>query len=115
VTGHEPAVDLAAVMDRIGGDEELLRELVGLYVEDEQRLVEELVGAVRDGDSAGVRRSAHTLKGAVSNFCALDAWSAAQALEDAGRDGRVDQARALLDALRAELARVREVLSPYLP
>lgn len=101
-------------MDRIGGDEALLRELAGLYVEDEQRLLEEAATAIRDGNAELLRRSAHTVKGAVSNFSAPAAWSAAEALEFAGRDGRLAEAPGLLDALRAELARVRDALSPYL-
>jgi two-component system, sensor histidine kinase and response regulator len=115
VTGQEPAVDLAAVLDRIGGDEALLREIVGLYFEDEPRLLDEAATALRSRDADLLRRSAHTLKGAVSNFCAPAAWSAAQALESAGRDGRLDDAGALYDALLAELARVREALSPFRP
>ncbi len=115
MTGHEGVVDLAAVMDRIGGDEGLLREIVGLYVEDEPRLLAEAAAAVRDRDADALRRAAHTLKGAVSNFSAPGAWSAAQALEYAGRDARLDEAPALLAALRAELARVREALSRFLP
>jgi two-component system, sensor histidine kinase and response regulator len=115
VTEQEPAIDLAALLDRIGGDEALLRELVGLYLEDERRLLDGAGDALRDGNADALRRSAHTLKGAVSNFCAPAASSAAQALETAGRDGRLDEAVALLDDLSAELARVREALSQFLP
>jgi HPt (histidine-containing phosphotransfer) domain-containing protein len=102
-------------LDRIGGDEALLREIVALYFDDETRLLAEAAAALADGNADLLRRSAHTLKGAVSNFCAPAAWSAAQALEAAGRDGRLDEATARLDALRAELCRVREELSPFLP
>jgi HPt (histidine-containing phosphotransfer) domain-containing protein len=115
VHGHEPAVDLTAVLERIGGDEDLLRELTGIYLDDEARLLEEAARAVSAGDADGVRRSAHTLKGAVSNFSASAAWAAAQALETAGREGRMDEAPRLLDALHVELARVRHALAQLLP
>jgi len=115
VAAQEPVVDLAAVLDRIGGDEALLRELIGLYLADERRLLDEATAALGHGDADLLRRSAHTLKGAASNFGAPAAWSAAQAVEAAGRDGRLDEAVALLDALRVALARVREALTQFLP
>ena len=110
---QQPAIDLAAVLDRIGGDEELLRELVGIYLEDEGRLLEDISGAVAAGDADALRRSAHTLKGAVSNFSAPAAWAAAQALESAGRDVRMMEAPGLLADLRRQLGRVREALAPF--
>jgi two-component system, sensor histidine kinase and response regulator len=115
VQGKEPAVDLEAIMERIDGDAELLRELVGLYLNDEARLLEEIAGAIAAGDADALRRAAHTLKGAVSNFCAPAGWSAAQALELAGRDARMSEAPALLATLHAELARVRQALEPFRP
>jgi HPt (histidine-containing phosphotransfer) domain-containing protein len=115
VDPHEPAIDLAVLMDRLGGDLDLLRELVGLYLADEGQLLEGIEAALGAGDADALRRSAHTLKGAVSNFCAAGAWSRAQALENAGRDGRLDEAPRLLEALRAELARVQEALTVLLP
>lgn len=108
------AVDLPAVMERLGGDEELLRELAALYVEDEGRLLAAMAEAIERGDADALRRAAHTLKGAVSNFCAPRAHAAAQALETAGRDGQLAAAPALLDALRKELTLVRAALTPFL-
>ncbi len=105
------AVDLAAVLDRIDGDQELLKELVYLYLEDERRLYDEIEGAVRSRNAAALSRAAHTLKGAVSNFCAARAQAAAFALESAGREGRLDDAAAGLGTLDRELHRVREALS----
>jgi HPt (histidine-containing phosphotransfer) domain-containing protein len=111
----EPAIDITAVLERIGGDDDLLRELAGIYLDDETRLREETVRALSDGDADGVRRRAHTLKGAVSNFGAPAASAAAEALETAAREGRMDEAPGLLDALLVELARVRHALTPLLP
>jgi HPt (histidine-containing phosphotransfer) domain-containing protein len=104
-------VDFVEVMERLGGDEELLRELVELYADDEDRLLGEMDAALAAGDATALRKAAHTLKGAVSNFCARRAHAASQALEFCGRDGRLEDAPALLDALRSELAQVRSALA----
>jgi HPt (histidine-containing phosphotransfer) domain-containing protein len=113
VHGPEPAVDLAAVRERIGGDEDLLKELVALYFEDEHHLLEEVRQAIDSRDAERLRRSAHTLKGAVANFSAPRAHAAALALEMAGRDGRLEHAEPLLAALRAELDDVRLALAAH--
>lgn len=107
----EAPVNLVEMMERLGGDEELLRELVGLYVEDEGRLLEEIDRGIAVGDATAVRKAAHTLKGAVSNFCAPRAHAAAQALEYCGRDNRLEEAPALRAALGDALTRVRTVLA----
>jgi len=111
---RELAVDFAALTERVGDDEELLKELAQLYLDDETRLLVEIGRALDAADATAVSRSAHTLKGAVSNFCAPRAHAAAQALELAGRDARLGEARALFVSLQAELALVREALTERL-
>jgi HPt (histidine-containing phosphotransfer) domain-containing protein len=103
-------VDVPALMDRLEGDMELLKELVALYVEDEPGLLAEIDRAIEGGDADGVRRAAHTLKGAVSNFCAPAAQAAALELETAGRAGVLDGAPAALARLRDVLDKVRAEL-----
>ncbi len=104
------AIDVRALMDRLEGDEELLRELIVLYLEDEQGLVDEIAAAVAAADAPRVARSAHALKGSVGNFCAPGAHDAAAALEAAGREGRLADAPSLLERLTKELAKTRQAL-----
>jgi two-component system, sensor histidine kinase and response regulator len=104
------SIDLAALMDRLAGDRELLQELVGLYFDDEQTLIDEVAAAISAGDAARVARSAHTLKGSVGNFCAAAAHGAAAALETAAREGRMGEVSALFSRLVAELDKVRSAL-----
>jgi two-component system sensor histidine kinase/response regulator len=101
------SVDVAALMDRLDGDRDLLKELVGLYLEDEQTLIDEIGTAVRDRQADALRRAAHTLKGSVGNFCAPSAYAAAAALEAAGVDVRLDDGPVLFERLVAELERLR--------
>ena len=101
-------------MARLDDDRELLRELVEIYVEEEPELLGQIREALAVGDTDAVRRSAHSLKGAVSNFAAAPARVLAEALEFAGRDGDLDRARGALAALEPELARVRDALDALL-
>jgi HPt (histidine-containing phosphotransfer) domain-containing protein len=104
------SIDLAALMDRLAGDRELLQELIGLYLDDEQTLIDQVAAAVAAGDAVWLGRSAHTLKGSVGNFCAASAHGAAAALEAAAREGRMADAQPLFDRLVIELDKVRSAL-----
>jgi HPt (histidine-containing phosphotransfer) domain-containing protein len=106
----DECIDVHALMDRLEDDRELLKELVGLYLEDEQRLLDQIAAAVLARQADALRRTAHTLKGSVGNFCAPAAHAAAAALEAAGREGRLDESPRLLDDLARELDRVRVAL-----
>jgi HPt (histidine-containing phosphotransfer) domain-containing protein len=103
-------LDLAALMDRLGGDRELLQELIGLYMEDEPGLLAQIAAAVNNRQADALRRAAHTLKGSVGNFCAPGAHAAAAALEAAGRDGVFDGIETLHERMIAEFDRVRVAL-----
>lgn len=107
----EPVIDVPALMDRMAGDRDLLQELVALYTADEGTLLGQIDAAIAAGDADALRRAAHTLKGAVSNFCAPHAQSAALALEMAGRAGSLGETAVMARRLREELGRFRIALN----
>jgi CheY-like chemotaxis protein/HPt (histidine-containing phosphotransfer) domain-containing protein len=102
--------DRAAALDRVGGDLELLIELAGMFMEDYPQLLAEIEGALRNGDSDALRQSAHTLKGAVGNFSAQNAYDAAYALEQIGRSGDLGEATGAYRVLKQELERLQPML-----
>ena len=77
-------VDRAAVLDRVGGDEELLREITCIFLTEYPRLIDEIRSAVDSRDAKRLERAAHSLKGSVSNFGAQAATEAAYRLEIIG-------------------------------
>jgi two-component system sensor histidine kinase/response regulator len=110
-SGAGPAANREAVLARTGGDVELLRELVALYRADYPRLVEEIRLAIRDGDAARLRRTAHTLKGVAGTFGAEQVCAAALRLEVMGRDGTLAGAAEVCAALEEALSRFEPVLA----
>ena len=68
----------AVALDRVGGDRELLKELMEVYRTECPRWLADIRGAISCGDAAGLCRAAHSLKGASSIFGAAEAVSAAQ-------------------------------------
>ena len=79
-----PGFDLAFALEAADGDEEFLRELAGVFLEDIPRLLAELRAAARAGDPERLSRAAHAIKGSVANFGAPGAVATAQRLETMG-------------------------------
>jgi two-component system sensor histidine kinase/response regulator len=105
-----PAIDLDLALSRVGGDEELLKEIAKLFLDDYPRALADLRAAAAASDARGVERAAHGLKGSVSHFGARVAVETASNLEQLGRsqqlagiDGLLDQLERALAALRPEL------------
>ena len=73
--------DRGEVLRRLEGDEQLLREVVDLFVQDSAALIDRLKHAIDHNDAAEVRAAAHRLKGAASNLAAGTVTEAARALE----------------------------------
>lgn len=100
----------AVALERLGGDEELLREVAQLFLEEYPTLVADVRLAVSAGDADGLQRAAHSLKGSVSNFGADAAYEAAFALEMIGRSREMSRARNGLVALEEALEYIHPAL-----
>ncbi|MEO8027194.1 MAG: PAS domain S-box protein [Bryobacteraceae bacterium] len=108
---EEPLMDVAAALNRVDGDRELLREVARLFESDYPRSITEIRDAIAADDALKVERSAHGLKGSVANFGAAAAVSAALSLETMGRSGNLHGAAAELERLEAVLVRLQSELS----
>ncbi len=105
---NEPNQDLSfdpgAALRRVDGDRQLLKEVAGLFFEDTPRLLAEVRNAIQRGDGKALERSAHTLKGSVSNFGARAASEAALSLEQMGRNGDFAKADEVFIQLERQVA-----------
>jgi two-component system sensor histidine kinase/response regulator len=97
-------------LERVGGDEELLREVAQLFLEEYPRSLGEIRVAVEAGDAKLLEREAHSLKGAAANFGAEPVVSAALALEIMGRKAQIGEAPPGLAALEAALTQLHAEL-----
>jgi PAS domain S-box-containing protein len=111
-------VDDVALMERLGGDEQLFTEVIQSFLEDCPRRLAAIRTAVDLRDAERVRAAAHALKGSAGNLSATALFTAAQTLERIGAERRLDaleagwrqlsvEASSVLDALRrSEATRV---------
>jgi CheY-like chemotaxis protein len=103
----------AALMAHVGGDEQLLHEIVDLFLEDLPERLAAVRKAVRRRDALALSSAAHALKGAVSHFAARDSFEFALKLERMGRAGDLDGAEEALSGLKNEIAGLTHALAAY--
>jgi signal transduction histidine kinase/DNA-binding response OmpR family regulator len=107
----DPAVcDVGALLARFEGDEGLVQELAGLFLDDSPSLVERIRLAVQTCDSPSLEKAAHALKGSVSNFCANRTLEAAVRLEEIGRAGEAASAQPALEHLERSICELQPLI-----
>lgn len=94
-----------------GDNDEFLREIAGIFLEDTPQRIAELDQGLVSGDQAKFTRAAHSIKGSSANLGAMALRSAAEKLEHKARTAGladvgdlVSQVKAQFDRARAELA-----------
>jgi PAS domain S-box-containing protein len=106
----EAGFDFSAALNYVGGDRELLDELIGIFVEDAPIRMKALRHAIGSGEATELTREAHTLKGSLKVIGATTAAGLAQGLEALGRDGNMGEADKLALALEREMDRLLQSL-----
>jgi two-component system sensor histidine kinase/response regulator len=107
----EPVINLAVVMQRIGCDASLLREIATLFLAHCPTRMTELRAALARHDRETLERTAHSLKGSMSNFAATRAVHAAARLEYLAHAGDLTAATEAYAVLEREVACVRDALA----
>jgi HPt (histidine-containing phosphotransfer) domain-containing protein len=97
------AIDKAELLERIDGDRDFLLELVEIFRSDYPHHVLAASQAIDRGESRGVERAAHALKGALSTLAAKRATTTAADLEELGKSGVLNSAGTSLSRLVAEI------------
>ena len=111
-TATADVFDRAAALTFVGGDHDLLDELLAIFTKDAPAQMEAIREAIAAGDAAELMRVAHTLKGALKVLGATAAAARAQRLEALGRAGDVREAGEMGAALGREVNRLLRSLSP---
>jgi CheY-like chemotaxis protein len=109
----ENVFDLAALdilLEVIGGEREILAELIGKFLEHTPSLLVKLRQGLEQGDATAVRLAAHTLKSSSTDFGAARLAKLGQTLEAMGKVGNLDGASELVAQVEAEYEPVRTAL-----
>lgn len=103
--------DLRKRMQKMGVEEEDdIRELVEIFLEDTRTRSEQLETARRAGEAGDIQRLAHALKSSSSYLGADELCTLCADLEDAGREEDLERASDLLAALPLVVSHLRDAL-----
>jgi CheY-like chemotaxis protein len=98
-------------MDRLGGQEEVARDIIGIFLEDTSQLMENLKQAIQDGDAGAVGRYGHKLKGSSAAIDAEAMRQVAYEIELAGKSNELNSVHSLLKQLEEEFGALNTALS----
>jgi HPt (histidine-containing phosphotransfer) domain-containing protein len=107
-------LNVALALERVGGDEKLLREIAQLFLNECPDMVDKIREAVLRRDSTALERSAHDFKGSVANFGAEAAFQSALELERRGRQQDLDDIEQTLRQFEDCVARLQPELTGLL-
>jgi HPt (histidine-containing phosphotransfer) domain-containing protein len=102
--------DRADLLERLGGDEEFVAEIVEIFLETADEMLAAVDSAVAAGDAHRVERAAHSMKGALLNIAAEPVADIALRLEQAGRSGELELCSQLYDELKQDYELLLQVL-----
>jgi HPt (histidine-containing phosphotransfer) domain-containing protein len=103
-------LDLNTTLDNLGGDPELLEEILGFFMEMAPEQLDDLQAAVEAGDVAAVDLQAHSMKGGAGNVGAVRLAAAAKELEMMAKGGSLDGGAELCATMREEFAALQAVV-----
>jgi len=106
------AFDRPEALECLGGDEDLLAEVLGLFLDDCPRLAAEIRAAIGAGDSASLKRLGHTVAGVAGNLAAPEVVASARRLEAMGKAGDLAEAEAAEVALGRAIDGFRAAVGP---
>lgn len=102
--------DRDELMERIGNDEELMEQLIDLFLEDYPKRMAEIETGLSEKESEKVRKAAHTLKGMSGNLAFHQVYHTAKNLENTALEKKMDESEHLFKKLQLDIARVLEQL-----
>lgn len=101
-----PVLDLETALERVGGDEDLLREISAIFLQECPPAITELRSAVAARDPVTIERKAHSLKGSISTFGNGEPFHDALTLEQQGRNRDLTEVDQNLQRFEASLDRL---------
>jgi HPt (histidine-containing phosphotransfer) domain-containing protein len=104
-------LDVEKALDMIGGDMDLLKEILGMFSADVARKLADLQQGLAISDAAMAKRAGHTLKGAASNICAESVRKVACEIEQLAAQGDLKSVAEKMPSLQAELAKLEAAIA----
>lgn len=79
--------DRSFLLSQVDGDEQMMKEIVEIFIKTAPALITELLEVVDAGDDVSLRQRAHTLQGSLGSFGLKEAATLAREIETASHQG----------------------------
>jgi len=107
-------MDVKAALELVGGDGDILKEVIGVFLEQDYPEQHKLLkDGIDEHNAQTVRAAAHSVKGAVSSFGSEALTTTALRLEEMGRNNDLMGAAAVLKELEQEVIQFTDIFAQY--
>jgi HPt (histidine-containing phosphotransfer) domain-containing protein len=106
--------DAQEALERVDNDLKLFSELVNIFFGEYPPSFARLKEAVESRNPRQIEEAAHSLKSALGNIGAMNAFHTAYLLEQAGRDGNLDRTAELVNMLNTNVEIFRIEIKKFL-
>ncbi|MCB0320424.1 MAG: Hpt domain-containing protein [Bdellovibrionales bacterium] len=113
-TSTTPVFDSVGLLERVDGDVSLFQELLTLFFADYDSAIQAIGDAISAQDSGALESSAHSVKSAVGNLGASQAFELAYKLELMGRNANLTEASARLEQFQTAVAEFKEEAEKFI-
>lgn len=110
---RESIVDWKQAFETVGGDRDLLNDLFRVFLKERSTMVSEIESALSKSDYKEIRRTAHSLKGALHHLGAKTAAEVAREFETMGQTENVQNAGERMSILKHMLSELTKELNEF--
>jgi PAS domain S-box-containing protein len=103
-------IDPDSLLDGVGGDYPLLREMIQLFQSDSPKQLRKIAQSLKHDDAVPIERAAHALKGSIGNFERKGAFDAARSIERSAAEGDIRGAKDAFATLQTEMTSLTKEL-----
>jgi len=108
------AFDLELGLERVGGDEDLFRQIAEMLIQIGPEWLDDLQKHLKDRDQPSIRRVAHSLKSSAENVGGTMASIAMSRLESAAAEGSLDDALSMWPDCRGQFLKLVDAIKLFL-
>ena len=101
------------ILEQIGGDKELLVDIINIFIETYPEDLKSLHEAIVESDPETIRKNAHRMKGSISNFGKYKAFEYAKSIEERAREGDISEITEMYDELVGHLNSLEREVKSY--
>lgn len=110
MTMRDFVLDRAVILDRLGGDEEIMTMILSMYLDDCDGYCQQLGEACRENNASVLHREAHTVKGVLATLSDEEGAGLAFLVEQQAKRGDIAGAASRVEELITRLRHVEGVV-----